>query len=74
MTDKPPHPLKTWRLTQKPLMTLAALASEVGVSASHLSEIENWNNGPSLDLLNKLCARSRLTVADFVRPKEDAQC
>ncbi len=55
-------------------MTLSSLAGEVGVSASHLSEIENWNNEPSLELLDKLCAKARLTVADFVKSKEDATC
>jgi transcriptional regulator with XRE-family HTH domain len=73
-THKPTHPLKAWRLKQEPKLTLSALAGVVGVSASHLSEIENWNNEPSLELLDKLCAKAKLTVADFVKPKESATC
>lgn len=73
MTDKPTHPLKTWRLTQEPKKTLASLAGDVGVSASHLSEIENWNNEPSFELLTKLHSITKLNVADFVKQAEAAQ-
>jgi transcriptional regulator with XRE-family HTH domain len=74
MSDRPTHPLKAWRLKQKPKMTLTALAGEVEVSASHLSEIENYNNEPSLGLVMKLCRKANLSVADFEKPKEPAGC
>lgn len=73
MTDKLTHPLKAWRLKQEPKKTLASLAGDVGVSASHLSEIENWNNEPSFELLTKLHEKTGLNVADFMKQPEAAQ-
>jgi transcriptional regulator with XRE-family HTH domain len=46
------HPLRRWRKERQ--VTLKALADKVGVQASHLSEIENGNNKPSLALAAKL--------------------
>lgn len=73
MTDKPNHPLKNWRLKQEPKMTLTTLAGEVGVTASHISEIENYKNEPSFELLTKLHDKTGLNVADFMRQSETAQ-
>ena len=57
------HALRTWRKDKG--VTLAALAVRVGVTPSHLSEIENWKNEPSLELAAKL---SRETVDDTGAP------
>jgi transcriptional regulator with XRE-family HTH domain len=67
------HPLRAWRDGQSPKMTLSALADEVDVSASHLSEIENWNNEPSLDLAARLHTRTGIDMKDFVKAPETAQ-
>lgn len=60
------HPLKTWRNGQSPKMTLVALAQRVGVTASHLSEVENYKNEPSLDLTNRLSNVTGLEMKAFV--------
>lgn len=46
------HPLRRWRKENG--VTLASLASEVGVTPSHLSEVERGRNGASVDLLKRL--------------------
>jgi transcriptional regulator with XRE-family HTH domain len=46
------HPLRLWRTANG--VTLAKLAAEVGVTASHLSEVERGRNNLSLDLAAKL--------------------
>jgi transcriptional regulator with XRE-family HTH domain len=60
------HPLKAWRRVQKPKVTLAALAQRVGVTASHLSEVENYKNEPSLDLTSRLSDVTGLEMKVFV--------
>lgn len=53
------HPLRRWRKSEG--VTLAALAQEVDVTPSHLSEIERYENNPSIDLADRLSrATSRL--------------
>lgn len=66
------HPLKAWRLRQEPKKTLAALALGVGVTASHLSEIENGNNEPSLELAVKLSRETGISIEMFAS-REAAQ-
>lgn len=76
MADK--HPLRQWRDDHE--VTLATLAGAVGVTPSHISEIERRLNTPSLDLAAKL---SRATADEsgvpavplekFIRPVEAAQ-
>lgn len=62
------HPLKAWRRGQAPKVTLTALAQRVGVTASHLSEIENYKNEPSLDLANRLSDATGIEMKSFVAP------
>lgn len=64
------HPLKIWRQSQSPKVTLAALALRVGVTASHLSEVENYKNEPSLDLTARLSEATGLTMKEFVAPAD----
>lgn len=59
------HPLRDWRENQVPKKTLAALASEVSVSASHLSEIENGNNEPSFALALELSRLTGIEIQKF---------
>jgi transcriptional regulator with XRE-family HTH domain len=66
------HPLRAWRRSQEPQVTLTALAVQLEVSASHLSEIENWNNEPSLALAAKLHGATKIEMKDFAKPKVDA--
>lgn len=46
------HPLRAWRAPRK--IRLTTLADKVGTSASHLSEIENGNRTPSLEMAGRL--------------------
>lgn len=69
------HPLRQWRTTHG--ITLAELAKRVGVTPSHLSEIERGRNAPSLDLARRLSLQTadetgRFEVAtdDFVQPAQ----
>jgi transcriptional regulator with XRE-family HTH domain len=68
------HPLRIWRHSQEPRKTLADLAAEVGVTPSHLSEIENWKNEPSLDLLSRLHRVTGIEMSRFVRGAESTEC
>lgn len=64
------HPLRAWRNEQR--KTLARLSGEVGCSASHLSEIENGNNEPSLALAAKLSKATEIPIDRFVKQSEVA--
>lgn len=61
------HPLRTWRKDRG--ITLQGLAALIGVTQSHLSEIENWKNEPSLDLAARLSLESGIEIAKFVKSK-----
>ena len=66
------HPLFYWR-RQNGNKTLQELAVELGdVTQSHLSEIENWNNEPSLEFAARLHAHTGIPMKDFVKAKESA--
>ena len=67
------HPLKTWRQSQHPKVTLAALAQRVGVTASHLSEVENYKNEPSLTLTSRLSDETGIEMKAFVARAEAKQ-
>jgi transcriptional regulator with XRE-family HTH domain len=67
------HPLRVWRHSQEPRKTLVDLAAEVGVTPSHLSEIENWNNEPSLDLLSRLYRVTGIEMPRFVRGSDPTE-
>lgn len=64
------HPLKEWRRAQTPKVTLVALAARLGVTASHLSEVENYKNEPSLDLASRLSDITGVEMKAFVIPSE----
>ena len=57
------HPLRRWRKEKG--VTLATLAETVGVSPSHLSEIERSLDSPSLGLASRL---SLATIDERGRP------
>lgn len=63
------HPLYRWRKSNGN-KTLQDLASEVGVTQSHLSEIENWKNEPSLDLAARLHSITNIDMSAFVKPEQ----
>lgn len=71
--DTSPHPIRAWRKSQEPKVTLAKLAEAVGVTPSHLSEIEKGNNQPSLALASKLSTQTGIDIAQFVK-REVATC
>jgi transcriptional regulator with XRE-family HTH domain len=66
------HPLYHWRMEhgRKPLH---ALASAVGCTQSHLSEIENWKNEPSLELAARLHRATGIPMQAFVKNAEAVQ-
>lgn len=65
------HPLYRWRKSEG--LTLQALADELDVTQPHLSEIENWNNEPSLELAARLHTRTGIDMKAFVKTAEPAQ-
>lgn len=64
------HPLYHWRQERK--ISLHALAGQVEASQPHLSEIENWNNKPSLELAAQLSRVTGLPMESFVRPDSES--
>lgn len=59
------HPIRAWRKEQSPKVTLATLADRVGITPSHLSEIEKGNNEPSLALAVKLKRETGIEIELF---------
>lgn len=53
--------------------SLQSLADEIGCTQSHLSEIENWNNEPSLELAARLFRVTSIPIESFVKQGEAAQ-
>lgn len=70
--EKRTHPLRAWRTNQTPKKTLTGLAADVSVTPSHLSEIENWKNEPSLDLAARLHRVTGIDMTAFVKNAESA--
>lgn len=64
------HPLYFWRKQHS--TTLHALASDLDVTQTHLSEVENWNRTPSLDLASRLHRKTGIPMEKFVKPQETA--
>jgi transcriptional regulator with XRE-family HTH domain len=62
------HPLRLWRREQG--KTLTELAEAVGVTASHLSEIERGLNDPSLALAARLSRETNIPIDQFVRDSQ----
>lgn len=62
------HPLRLWRKASK--LTLTALAGKVGVTPSHLSEIERGANTPSLELAAKLSRATADETGSIAVPME----
>lgn len=60
------HPLYHWRM-QNGRRSLQSVADAVGCTQSHLSEIENWNNEPSLELTARLHRETGIPMEAFVR-------
>ena len=59
------HPLRRWRKRNE--ITLEALGERVGVTGSHLSEIERGLSGISFELACKLNQETGLALQDFAR-------
>lgn len=64
------HPLFYWRKAIG--KSQQALAEEIGCTQSHLSEIENWTNEPSLDLTARLHRETGIPMEAFVKQPEAA--
>ena len=64
------HPLFHWRKAHQ--RSLTSLAGEVRCTQSHLSEIENWKNEPSLDLAARLHRATGIPMTSFIKQAEGA--
>jgi transcriptional regulator with XRE-family HTH domain len=65
------HALRLWRKENG--VTLTTLASRVGVTPSHLSEVENRRNMPSIELAAKLSRETQGSVPlDAFVPRTEA--
>lgn len=62
------HALRRWRKERG--VRLAGLAAEVGVTPSHLSEIERRKNGASLGLVARLMRATGLPMREFLDERE----
>ncbi len=60
------HPQRQWRENNG--VTLITLAEIMGVTPSHLSEIERWRGFPSLPLASKLSQHTGISLAEYVGP------
>ena len=60
------HPQRKWRDAND--ITLTALADLMGVTPSHLSEIERWRGFPSLPLASKLSQHTGIPLTEYVGP------
>jgi DNA-binding XRE family transcriptional regulator len=58
------NPLRVWREYRG--MTTAALAAQVGVTPSAISQVESGKRGPSVDLLKKLSRILQVGMDDLV--------
>lgn len=58
------HPLKIWRLKQRPTLTQAQLGLKVGVSDMSISQYEGWRL-PRPKVMTALCALTKLKITDF---------
>jgi transcriptional regulator with XRE-family HTH domain len=65
------HALRQWRKEHD--KTLADLARAIGVTPSHLSEIERGLNEPSLALAAKLSRETEIPIEQFVRQEAAAE-
>jgi len=61
------HPLRLWRKREN--ITLAALGRQVGVSPSHLSEVERGLDEPSMNLAARLSRATggEVDIGSFAR-------
>ena len=64
------HPMRQWR--KETGQTLADIAGKVGVTASHLSEIERYENDPSFPLATKLSEVTGIPLEGFANKREVA--
>ncbi len=66
------HPLFHWRKANGN-RSLQSIADQIGCTQSHLSEIENWKNEPSLELAARLHTHTGIDMKRFVKQTEPAQ-
>jgi DNA-binding XRE family transcriptional regulator len=68
------HPLKNWRLRQKPPVSQQEFAERVGLeSKASICRIEKWKREPSLTLAAKLSEETGIPIDRFVKQDEAAQ-
>lgn len=65
--DASVHPVRAFRLRQKPLLSLEVLADRVGTTKPNLSRIETGKQRVSEDLLPKLVTETGIPAA-ILRP------
>jgi transcriptional regulator with XRE-family HTH domain len=68
------HPLRAWRLRQRPPVNQQKLAERIGAkSKAFISRIENWEREPSLTTAAKLSEETGIPIDSFVKQDEAAQ-
>lgn len=70
--EKPKHPLREWRKDNGKTLSQLAGDERVGVTPSHLSQIENRIKEPSLDLAVRLHRATGLDVDSFLKKPAEA--
>lgn len=58
-----PHPLRTWRLRQKPALTQDEFAARVGTSKATISRIEARLQDPTVALIRRIVATTKGAVS-----------
>jgi transcriptional regulator with XRE-family HTH domain len=70
--SKPQHPLRAWRKENGKTLTALAGDERVGVTPSHLSQIETGIKEPSLDLAARLHRVTGIDMTKFLKAREAA--
>jgi transcriptional regulator with XRE-family HTH domain len=66
--DEPKHPLRKWRHKNRKERTLAAVADQVGVVPSYISEVERFKKQPSMTVAARLSNLAGIPLNKFLKP------
>ena len=62
-----PHPLRQWRKSQNPPVTLAKMAADLHVQPPTVSRWENWKQTPSAHDLRRIWEITSIPMHEMVR-------
>lgn len=66
------HPLREWRKSQTPPLTIEKLAGELNVEPATLSRWETWKRTPSAHDLRRIWEITGIPMQEMVRPEDAA--